>query len=131
MNANRRGDAAPPVIENIAHAVAIERRGTARDPLLAIGAEPAHGAVVVGDEDAVAAGTVRVVAERRGVGGVTRVVEVVPDADSEPDAKATARAHYVHGDLVTRVEFNARTVEHLADFGSLLAEQLKALPADG
>ncbi|ROP39258.1 hypothetical protein [Saccharothrix texasensis] len=63
--------------------------------------------------------------------GVTRAVEVVPDPDSGPGAKATARAHYVHGDLVTRVEFNARSVEHLADFGSLLGKQLKALPADG
>ncbi|KOX35246.1 hypothetical protein ADK67_02135 [Saccharothrix sp. NRRL B-16348] len=70
-------------------------------------------------------------ARRPGADGVNRVVEVVPDADAEPNAKATARAHYVHGDLVTRVEFNARAVEHLADFGALLGKQLKALPADG
>ena len=70
-------------------------------------------------------------ARRPAVGGVTRVVEVVPGPDAEPDARPTARAHYVHGDLVTRFEFNARTVDDLADFGTLLAKQLKALPADG
>ncbi|GAB2998743.1 hypothetical protein [Saccharothrix stipae] len=63
--------------------------------------------------------------------GVTRLVEFVPEPDDDPDGRSTARAHYVHGDLVVRVELNARTPADLAGFGGLLAKQLGALPADG
>jgi len=54
--------------------------------------------------------------------GVHRLAATPPDEHG----KATVRAHYVHGDLVVRMELTGR-----ADaFTGLLAEQLRVLPAD-
>lgn len=57
------------------------------------------------------------------------VLGVVP---GKPDVLAGGRAHYVHGDLVVRVEFRGPQVAAAQrGFDTLLAEQVKALPADG
>ncbi|MFC3892748.1 hypothetical protein ACFOWZ_14810 [Lentzea rhizosphaerae] len=65
---------------------------------------------------------------------VERQVEVFPllgKSDSQ-ERKPVARAHYVHGDLVVRMELHAKTAEDVTErFGGLLARQLKVLPADG
>lgn len=63
---------------------------------------------------------------------VRRQVEVLPDEDMGEDRKPVARAFYVHGDLVVRVELQANTVDDVASrFDDLLARQLKVLPANG
>lgn len=50
--------------------------------------------------------------------------------DPKPDALPGGRAHYVHGDIVVRVEFRSPD-PHSAhrEFGRLLRQQLEALPA--
>ena len=62
---------------------------------------------------------------------VARTVDAVP-ADAASSARPTVRAHYVHEDLVVRVELAGRTVPDIrAGFPPLLAAQLDVLPADG
>jgi hypothetical protein len=63
--------------------------------------------------------------------GVERVAQTVVQPDTEPARRPTVRAHYVHRDLVVRVELNAKSVELMSEFGPVLAMQLEALPADG
>ncbi|MGM1058213.1 hypothetical protein [Saccharothrix sp. Mg75] len=63
--------------------------------------------------------------------GVTRVTRVLFGPDTDPAVRPTVRAHYVHGDLVVRVELNARSRDLMSRFGDVLAVQLKALAADG
>lgn len=63
--------------------------------------------------------------------GVARVSRVALVPDLDPDVRPTVRAHYVHQDLVVRVELNARSFDLMSRFGPLLAKQLEALPADG
>ncbi|MFC4005143.1 hypothetical protein ACFS2C_26945 [Prauserella oleivorans] len=49
-----------------------------------------------------------------------------------PDARPGGRAHYVRDDIVVRVEFRGDDAgTAYAEFGTLLAGQLEALPADG
>lgn len=68
--------------------------------------------------------------ERRPVEhGVTRAVAT--PAGSEQPARPTARAHYTNGDLLVRLQWDAKSPEGLAAFGGLLARQTKALPAHG
>jgi hypothetical protein len=63
---------------------------------------------------------------------VLRQAEVFPVEGSAPDRKPVARAHYVHGNLVVRLELHANTADDVRDrFTGLLARQLKVLPADG
>jgi hypothetical protein len=65
---------------------------------------------------------------------VRRQVEVFPlqGQGEEQERKPVARAHYVHGDLVVRMELHANTPDDVRQrFGALLARQLKVLPADG
>ncbi|WP_158850551.1 hypothetical protein [Saccharothrix deserti] len=63
--------------------------------------------------------------------GVTRVAQTAVRPDRDPAARATVRAHYVHGDLLVRVQLNAKSVDLMSRFGPILAAQLKVLPADG
>ncbi|XVS64546.1 hypothetical protein ACQPYE_00335 [Actinosynnema sp. CA-299493] len=63
--------------------------------------------------------------------GVTRVTRVVRHPDVDPAPRPTTRGYYVHRDLLVRVELNARSFDLTAEFGPLLARQLRALPADG
>ncbi|NUT98908.1 MAG: hypothetical protein HOY78_43595 [Saccharothrix sp.] len=46
-------------------------------------------------------------------------------------AAPTARAHYVHGDLLVRLQWDATSSDGLARFDQLLEQQTKALGADG
>lgn len=63
---------------------------------------------------------------------VQRQVEVFPGEETGVDRKPVARTHYVHGDLVVRLELHANNADDVTQrFGALLARQLKVLPADG
>ncbi|WP_394614686.1 hypothetical protein JNUCC0626_33110 [Lentzea sp. JNUCC 0626] len=64
---------------------------------------------------------------------VQRQAEVFPvNGTSDPERKPVVRVHYVHGNLVVRLELHANTAEDVRDrFGALLERQLKVLPADG
>lgn len=64
-------------------------------------------------------------------GGVARVAVLQPGPDTDPAAKPTIRAHYASGDVVVRVEFNARSFDRQDAFADVLDRQLKVLPADG
>lgn len=62
---------------------------------------------------------------------VRRLTEVLSTPDEVPERKPVARAHYVHGDLVVRLELHAKSNDDvLHRFGPLLAKQLSVLPAD-
>ncbi|GAA0224258.1 hypothetical protein GCM10010492_23020 [Saccharothrix mutabilis subsp. mutabilis] len=65
------------------------------------------------------------------VGDVARVVATVEDPRAEAPAQPLARAHYVHDDMVVRVQFEAKSFAALTRFGALLSLQTKVLPADG
>lgn len=64
--------------------------------------------------------------------GVERLAEFLPGPETDPAGRPTARAHYVHGDLLVRVELNAKTPDDAANrFSPLLTKQLTELRADG
>jgi hypothetical protein len=57
------------------------------------------------------------------------VLGAVPD---QPTVLPGGRAHYVHGDLLVRVEFRGPGVAAAQrEFAGIVAQQLRALPADG
>lgn len=63
---------------------------------------------------------------------VQRQTEVFPLQGTQEQRKAVARVHYVHRDLVVRLELHANSADDVRQrFTALLARQLKALPADG
>lgn len=61
---------------------------------------------------------------------VVRLAETMPSS-TNTEGKTVVRAHYVHGDLLVRVELAGREGEDAKRFDALLAAQLEVLPADG
>ncbi|MFD4672870.1 hypothetical protein ACFWNN_24300 [Lentzea sp. NPDC058450] len=64
---------------------------------------------------------------------VVREMEVFPvSGTSDPERRPVVRAHYVHRDLVVRLELHANTAQDARnEFDALVERQLKVLPADG
>ncbi|NUT99839.1 MAG: hypothetical protein HOY78_48300 [Saccharothrix sp.] len=65
------------------------------------------------------------------VGGVTRLLSTVENPQADPPPRPTARAHYVHDDMVVRVQLDGVSFDALTHFEAILSAQLEALSADG